>query len=45
MSRLNDDLEATRPQLGRAPETPPVRGLDPRSAPLPDPRNPDQENA
>lgn len=45
LSRLNDDLEANRPQLGRAPDLSPVRGSVPQySAPLPDPRTTDQEN-
>jgi DNA-binding MarR family transcriptional regulator len=45
LSRLNDDLEATRPQPGRTHETPPARAPASHSAPLPDPRTPDQENA
>jgi DNA-binding MarR family transcriptional regulator len=46
LSRFNDDLEAIRPQPGRPSEgSPPARGPDPHSAPLPDPRTPDQENA
>ncbi len=44
LSRLNDDLEANRPQPSRAPDEPPQRGpVPPAAAPLPDPRNPDQE--
>ena len=44
LSRLNDDLEANRPQLGRSTDAPPAREPAPHSAPLPDPRTPDQEN-
>ncbi len=46
LSRLNDDLEAHRPQFGRAPDDTPAR--DPAghpTPPLPDPRTPDQENS
>ena len=44
LSRLNDDLEARRPQFGRAPHDTPARGpAEHPTAPLPDPRNPDQE--
>ena len=40
LARLNDDLEAARTT-----DVPPARGSAPHSAPLPDPRTPDQENA
>jgi DNA-binding MarR family transcriptional regulator len=42
LARLNDDLDAYRPHLGRAVVEPPARGT---AQPLPDPRSPDQENA
>jgi DNA-binding MarR family transcriptional regulator len=46
LGRLNDDLEAFRPQIVRAIVGPPARGPEQHpSAPLPDPRTPDQENA
>ena len=45
MARLNDDLEASRPLVTRTTESPPPRAAAPQSAPLPDPRTPDQENA
>ena len=45
LARLNDDLDAHRPHLLRAFVDPPARGASPGSAPLPDPRSHDQENA
>jgi DNA-binding MarR family transcriptional regulator len=46
LARLNDDLDAFRPHLGRVVVDPPPRGTaSPGTAPLPDPRSPDQENA
>jgi hypothetical protein len=46
LARLNDDLDAFRPRLGRTILDPPARGTDhPGVTPLPDPRSPDQENA
>ena len=46
MSRFNDDLEAHRPLLCRAPDEPTAPGPEHHpAAPLPDPRTPDQENA
>src|SRR3954470_2737638 len=46
LARLNDDLDAFRPQLGRTIVGPPPRGAArPGTTPLPDPRSPDQENA
>lgn len=45
LARLNDDLDAVRPQFGRPPGDTPARGPGQHdTAPLPDPRNPDQEN-
>jgi DNA-binding MarR family transcriptional regulator len=46
LARLNDDLDAFRPHLGRSSLDPSPRGAaPPRTTPLPDPRSPDQENA
>ena len=46
LARLNDDLDAHRPHLLRTFVDPPARGTaSPGTAPLPDPRSHDQENA
>ena len=46
LARLNDDLDAFRPHLVRTVADPMPRGTDSTgTAPLPDPRSPDQENA
>ena len=46
LGRLNDDLDAFRPHLVRTVADPPARGpAPPGTAPLPDPRSLDQENA
>jgi DNA-binding MarR family transcriptional regulator len=46
LARLNDDLDAFRPHLGRPiVDLPPRGAAPPGTTPLPDPRSPDQENA